>query len=482
MIELINPAQILLKGYTFEDLKKKYTYTNKSVHHQIQRLKNNPYFVNKFGEEAWREELARLREKLNPCLLEETDAGILTYSGFIKDFPDEFKAHYSYPDAKGLVWYSDPPFKAYKYQLEAVERLLKARHGAISLPTGTGKSFCILLLVKELGLKTVIMAPSVSIASQLNEVFVKYLGQKYVGFIGNGKRKTDKLITIGLAQSLTKIHPGTKEWDDLSKAQVYICDESHLVAAETFKEVCLGICKNAPYRFFVSATQMRGDGSDLLLNGITGPIVMNISFKDAVDNGYISKPNFIIVKSESNTDFESNNVLRMLEKHLYSNSIVHKQAAELANQSVELLDQSVLIMIDHVKQFPYLMRFLKHDVRFAHGGITAQNKKYIDARYHKSDPHDLVKKFNNGDFKILVSTSCLSVGSDFKSVNSIINLQGGRSEVKFTQLIGRGTRITDSKKNFNFIDFDISNNSLLHFHTLERIKIYKSLYNNVKYI
>jgi hypothetical protein len=67
--------------------------------------------------------------------------------------------------------------------------------------------------------------------------------------------------------------PGTPAWEKLSKAQVFIADESHMTPAKTLQEVCFGLLKHAPYRFFFSATQMRGDGLGLLLEGIVGKIV-----------------------------------------------------------------------------------------------------------------------------------------------------------------------------------------------------------------
>ncbi len=65
----------------------------------------------------------------------------------------------------------------------------------------------------------------------------------------------------------------------------------------------------------------------------------------------------------------------------------------------------------------------------------------------------------------------------------IINLQGGKSEVKFKQLAGRATRIIPGiKEEFYFTDFMIDNIPVLKNHTFSRIKIYNDIYPNVRFL
>lgn len=488
MIVVETPTKLRLVGYEdkIKELKSFLTFTDTSVLYEIKRFKNNRWLLNKIGEEAWTEQLNELKDRQKICLLEEDDKGLYTYTGLANDiaamFNDYIVPGLSYPSHKLIPWHNEPTIELRPYQEEAIKNLLHAKHGGVSLPTGSGKSACILQIVKELGLKTVVMAPSVSIANQLYDLFVHHFGTKYVGYFGDGKKKTDKRITIGIAQSLTRIEEGSKAWTDLNKADIFIADESHLTPAETLKKVCMGLLGDCSYRFFFSATQMRNDGADLLLKAIIGPIVLNISSKYMVENGYLAKPNFIIMKSKSQSSYNSSDVLRMLSAHLYNNAYLHQQAANLANMVVKELGHQVLIMIDHVEQHKYLLPHLKYLSEFAHGGVSKANKDKVDVRFHKSDPSKLVEMFNDGKIPILIGTSCISTGTDIKPVDTIINLQGGKSEVKFLQLLGRGTRLTPKKKEFNFVDFNIENVPILENHTTSRIKIYKSFYDSIRYV
>lgn len=488
MLVIKSPTKLELLGYEgkLKELRSCLTFTDTTILYAIERLKKQVWLLSKNEEEYYRQ-LDELKKSQKVCLLEEDGDRLYTCSGMAEllatTFNDKIVSEVVYPKPQLTPWYNPPKFQLRPYQKEAVKILLEARHGGVSLPTGSGKSACILHLVKELGLKTIITAPSVSIAKQLIKLFEHHLGSKYVGLFGNGKKKLGKLVTIGIAQSLTKIEPGTEEWEDLSKVQVICCDESHTTPTETLKKVCLGLAKEAQYRFFFSATQIRNDGGDLLLKAIIGPIVLALSTEDMVNSGYLAKPKFLIVPAKSTSAYNSSDALRMINKHIYSNAELHHKFAELANQAVSVLGHQVLIAIDHVEQFKYLLPHLKHQVEFAHGPLNKNNEKFLDKKYHDSDPTKLVESFNRGEIPILVATSCVGMGTDILPVKSIFNLMAGKSEVKFKQLVGRGMRKVDGKSSFNFVDYDIKNVPMIHYQTVARVKMYKSsIYDNVQFL
>lgn len=490
MIRQTEPSFIELEGFdgVYDDLKKFLTYKDKSIKHEIDRFKHSYWYVNKFGREAFEEKLQELKDSENQCLLIEEKGVLKTYAGLLTQIQQRYPELCEKieliepPKPKGNIPWDKKPFELRDYQEIALKKLLAKNHAAVSIVTGGGKSLIILCLCKALGLKTVVMAPSVSIAEQLYDLFIEHFGSRYVGMYGDGKKKTNKLFTIGIAQSLTKVKEGSKEMADFAKADVFIVDESHLVAADTLERVCLEVVPNAAYRYFFSATQMRNDGADMLLDGIIGDVVHEVSAEELIAKGVLAKPNFLVFSAYSTSNFTSQDTLKMLSNHLYNNADLHKKVAEMANKSVELFGHKVLIMIDQVTQFRYLYPYLKFKTGFAHGGVTKETKETVPPQFHKSDPNELVREFNYGDIQILVGTSCVGTGTDFKTVNTIYNLQGGKSEVKFKQLVGRGTRVTPTKTEFFFCDFDIANIPNLHFHAIERSRIYKDVYDNVKWI
>lgn len=493
MLVLESPTKLRLVGYEDRagDVEKALTYVNKAKLFELSRMKKNRWYVDKYGEEAWREEIDRLKKESRVSLLKEDRGGYWTYPGLAghiaNRFGDVITNNVHYP-VHGLIPWDRVPEGSDRYYQEIMhDRLIEAKHGAVEVGTGLGKSRVIRNVVKTLGLKTVVLAPSLSIGEQLYDDFVQHFGLKRVGFYGDGTKKADKLVTVGLYQSLSRIQEGSKDWNELRKTQVFVVDESHLTPAATLKQVCEGLCGNAPYRFFFSGTQMRNDGADLLLEGIIGPVVFEMTVKQGVDEGFLSKPNFLIRDMASPSGFFSNDPEAMLDKHFYHNMAMYADAAEFANRVVRGLGHQVLILLKEVNQFPRLYPYLKFEPGFAYGTLDAKNKKLLPEKYHKSDVKSLVKSLNAGDLPILVGTSCISIGTDIRTPKTVINLQGGISEPVIRQAVGRGTRrIAGVKESFNYLDYlvrvgnDPDITAITERHAHERIRIYKDVYDNVR--
>lgn len=495
MLVLETPTRLRIEGYDDREneLRKLLTYVNKAKVFEVARFKKNRWYVEKHGEEKWREELDRLKSEVNVSLLKHDRHGYWTYPGLgsliAEHFGDTIRTDVVYPEPGSFPWDRVPANKDRYYQTLMHDRLIEAKHGAVEVGTGLGKSQVIRNVVKTLGLKTVVLAPSLSIAEQLYDDFVYHFGLKRVGFYGDGTKKADKLITVGLYQSLARIQEGSRDWNELRKTQVFVVDESHLTPAATLKQVCEGLCGNAPYRFFFSGTQMRNDGADLLLQGIIGPVVYEMTVKQGVDEGFLSKPNFLMRSMVSPSGYVSNDPDSMLDKHFYENMDVYKDAAMWANKSVSALGHQVLILIKEVNQFPRLYPYLSFEPGFAYGTLDAKNKKVVPPKFHKTDVKKLVTSLNAGDLPILVGTSCISIGTDIRTPKTIINLQGGVSEPVIRQAVGRGTRfIPGVKSEFNYVDYmvrvgsDPDFQAITERHAWERYRIYKDVYDNVRII
>lgn len=483
MLTITEPTKCRLSGYD-ASVAKHLEYQDKAIDFEIKLHKKNRWFVAKYGQEAFDERLAELKTKRINSLLFTDEQGYWTYSGlstYLQDkFQDQLSINIEYPEPKTIPWSHVPVDKLRPYQVEAIEKLLAIRHGAVELATGLGKTYIIMMLLKELGLQAVIMPPSVPIAEQIHDQLVYHFGSKYVGAYFDGKKQYNRLFTIGIPQSLSKLSPQDPAWQQLSKAQVFITDESHLVAANTLAKVSLELMKSVPYRFFFSGTQMRNDGKDLLLSAITGPIVQRMTVQEGVEAGYLARPVFRMIKCRTPDTRESQDANLNTRRHLYYNPMVNQIAGDLANKCVDLMKRKVLILVEEMEQLTHLLPHLHYKTYFAHGGVTKANRDKVPAAYHESDPMDLVKRFDAGEFPILVGTSCISIGTDIKSVGAIIYLQGGTSEIQIRQAIGRGTRLQGDKRDCFFFDVDVENSYTAHRHAAIRKEIYQDVYPDFK--
>jgi superfamily II DNA or RNA helicase len=483
---LRTPTILSVEGHTPAELKRLLTYRDLSVDFELRRLKKSYWAREKLGAEEFERQVAELSDQKVKCLLFEDDKGLWTYSGFAgllsSHLGEQVGRQFDLPPSRTLEWATRPLRLPRPYQIQGNGALVQSVHGAVEIGTGLGKSFMALLLTKYHGQQAVIMAPSTNIAEQLHEDFCQAFGRSKVGFYGDGKKEM-KLITVAISASLTRVEPGTKAYEFFSTAKVFIVDESHLVAAKTLQKICFGLMALAPYRYFFSGTQMRGDGADLLLKGITGDVKFEMSVKDGVDQGWLARPFFKMVKCKSDKRYYNEDANKMTRAHLYYNDEVNAIASDLANKSVQHLNQQVLVLVEELEQYQKLKPLLKFPSKFAHGPISKENLKYVPEADQRCDVKALVKGFNAREFPILVGTSCVSTGTDIQSVEHVIYLQGGKSEVGVRQAIGRGTRKIEGqgKTCFNFTDFMVEctafdRETCIEKHARERARVYETVY------
>lgn len=489
---LQSPTRLSLCGYeSFRgDISNELKYIDKKVDWALKKFKaGKGWYVRKFGQPAYDLKLAELNADRQKSMLFEDEAGLWTYSGISHTMAEkldtEVKRNYSLPEPVLIPWANEPKKQARYYQQGAFEALLAASPNGpagVEMGTGLGKTFILQMLLKKLGLKSIVMAPSKNIAEQIFEECTHHFGKAKVGYFGDGSKESKKLITIGIAASLTRITPGGPAWNDLSKAQVFIADESHMCPASTLASVCFGLAANAPYRFFFSGTQIRNDGLDMVLDGITGPIVYKMTVREGVDQGFLSQPKFRMCWTRSQVHENSSDPNDLTRAHIYYNDELNLKVADLVNKAVSVMGRPTLILVEEMEQFAKLLPHFRFEARFAHGGVTKENKDKLPEAYHKSDPKALVEAFNAGEFPILVGTSCIATGTDIQATQAMFYLRGGKSETEVKQGVGRCTRLFPGKEDCIVFDFGIENVDVLRNHATARKEIYSDIFPDYKAI
>jgi superfamily II DNA or RNA helicase len=488
-MRFLSPSTILLPEDS-DKLKRFLSFKDRGIAYQIKKLKEK-FFWQKNDPIGFQSRLDALKAEETKCLLfYDNEGNPYTYAGLWQDINNAF--HWSLvpndnlPETSRMIpWSHEPEFKPRYYQTEAVEALFSnAKNGpvAIELPTGAGKSRVITDICKKNPVPTLIITPSKNITNSLYREMVHLFGKKFVGKYGDGKKELGKLFTVATGQALTRIEKDTDVWLEFSKTKQMIWDESHSTPAETFNKVCIGVLKNVPYRFFVSATQIRSDGSELLLRGITGPVVYRKDFKQLVDEGFLARPHFKIFNVPAHGISQSRDIDKETRDQLYLNPNVLKLAADFAYKSVTLANRQTVILIEEFSQFMALKNYITIPFEFAHGG--ASNRENADGvklrdilpeEYWESDVEAIVDRFNKGETKLLIGTSAISTGIDLKPTGCLIYLQGGLSEIKVKQAVGRGTRVTDTKNDVFIVDFKVNGSTTMERHSNARIDIYKEL-------
>ncbi len=472
-MRIVQDTAAFIKFYDLTDeefnfLNEKLQYKDLSNQYKYLTAKNRSYQWQN-DSATWHQYVNDLKNSIIQCLLKQKKDYVYTYSGLKEIIFENLKFfHYEYtyenkikyPEFENLPYdIHYKPLKLYKYQEEAIDALLQNPHSCIELPTGSGKQFVIENLVKRTGLPSLIVVPSKSIAYQFYHGFIEAFGKKYVGLFGDGKKEYKKHIVIGISDSISLIEDDTEAYDVLSKKSCLIFDESHLVGAPTVASIAAGIGANIPYRWSVSATQLRIDGKDLLLSGIIGKIVYLKSFRELVEIGALADLHFHIYNVNSPINYHSSNPSNIMRRHHLFNETILNLAAKIANLKYQQ-NESTLILIDEIKQMDILKNYLTVPYEFAHAD---------------SDIDSMVNNFNNKKTLLLIGTKAINTGTNTKPVQNLILLISGKSTIKYKQGLGRGTRIYPGKTHCNVIDFNVYNIDICGKHFKERLGLYQEL-------
>jgi len=494
-ITITSPTKCFIENPSKDDLaliKDKLTYTDTSAVFNLKNLNKNKW-LKENKPYTFENRKKELEAKVKNCMLNFDQKsgrywfhpGSISYLGLEADISNEIE----YPEASKIAWRKPLPFTLYPYQGESVERLIEAKHGCVELATGTGKSAIIMTLARELGLKTAIITPSKSIFLEMLHNFEHYFGKSVVGAYGSGKKRIGKKLTVCVSKSLTLLKKGTPEYEFFSNMDVIISDESHLNAAETLETVFHDVMKDVPYRFFLSGTQVRGDGKDKLLQSIIGKKVNSLNTREAVEGGYICPVKFFIFNTRSNDIKDYKDPLKIKRKKFLYNENIADISAKISNSAWKCGQESTLILVEELEQIKMLVDRLQVPFEYVHSASKANASKYgLETR--KVD--QAVEAFNLGHVKVLIGTSCIATGTNIYPTHNTINWVGGASEVRTKQgAVGRSVRVLKKSKYKEYhkpkafskiYDFNVENDEVMKVHLKKRISMYKETTNQIKFL
>ncbi len=492
-ITIKEPTKAYLFDFTMVELnklQKQFTFTRTSILFQLGKHKKNRWWRRK-DQDGWDARLEELRSQLKGCVVQGDGGSQFIRPGsipYIEDIQFTVEDTIKYPEFKPLPWTSDLEFVPYTYQLQAVENLIRVKHGNVALPTGTGKSLILLLLAKQMGLKIVIVTPSKSIFNELLIEFQKRLGKKYVGGYGDGKKDIKKKITIAIGKSLTMLKDGSEAKAFFEEKEVMAVDESHTFGADQLENVCHGVLANIPYRFFVSATQKRGDGTEIILQSIIGKTVLEMSLEEAIQKGFLCPLEFTVLKVFSPSNLKKTDPIECKRVHFLYNTEIAKLSAKIANASWQLKQESTLILVEELRQIKMVVDLLKVPYGYVH---SSSKKDAAEWGLDKVKLQEQVDKFNNGEIRVLIGTKAIATGTNIYPTHNTINFMGGGSEIRTKQgPMGRSTRkleiskfkdLHKPKPFTRIFDFDVSSQPILEKQLEKRIGYYGESGGKISY-
>jgi len=455
-------------------------------------------FITKNGEIAvglWREIYSFSDYSGYECEIEGVE-------GFVNNSLDRDK-YLTYVEnlLDGIIDERGYPIVPRDYQVEGAFRAIKYKFCTQELATSAGKTLIFYIynsflrdggkITKEK--KSLIIVPNISLVGQTAEKFVMYAkpGKEWSVCTIGGKDKftqerfDDAEIVISTYQSLVNLDPNL--FKQFSVVQV---DEVHKSKGNTIRDILLG-ATNWEYRLGLSGTvKLDEQFSDFFrVQENVGPLVMVLSAKHLIDNGYSPNIKIKIIGlkyDESDPQIQKYWHLKETGKSMYNNPKDFGRDMLAIEKGIIFESKERLDFIsDLAKKFGKNSLILFSDVKNGYGKMIQTkllewnpNTFYIDGEVDSKDRDKFKDVLESQDDVILVASfGTFATGIDSKNLHHIILAESIKAEVTLRQAIGRGMRKLAEKT--KVLVWDLVDQ--LDGYSIKHSKVRKEIYREQKF-
>jgi len=338
-----------------------------------------------------------------------------------------------------------------KYQIEC----LNALHtyfdhnnvGLVSLPTGAGKTIIFNSFILSNDYKALVIAHRDELLQQAIEKYILIGGKvEDTGIIANGIWNENKYTVASiqtLARNIDKI--------DGSNYDIVIVDEAHHTMAPSYVKVITRILERNPRIKIlgVTATPFRSDNQSL--KSFYKDLIYKIDYDELMVLGYLVPVKGYLVELPVHMDGQ----LKLATNEDGEKDFTDKSITEIFNKD----DLNTLIVkrwidLARGKKTIFYLSSLEHaqalKEKFTEYGIKAE---YIDGQIPLEKRREILRKFKNGEIKVITNMNVLTEGFDDPDVECISLVRPTKSLNLYTQIVGRGLRPSLDKTHCLVLDY-----------------------------
>lgn len=354
----------------------------------------------------------------------------------------------------------------YESQLKAYNEILEQDNCILHASTAFGKTIVALNVIAARKVSTLIIVNSIELLEQWKakiEMFLD-LGDKKVGKLGAGRKRTSKFIDVATIQTLNKASNLEEILD--SYGQVVI-DECHHLAAFTFEKV-LKQCR-ARYILGLTATIKRKDGLESIVEFQCGKLVHGNINRNFTNNklAYVLIPRRVTLKTEYSKDgnLKISDFYNFIEKDYNRNNFIFNDVMDALREG-----RNPIVLTERLEHLEYLEKiFTKafERVIVLRGGMgKKQRQKAID---------NLMNIKDGENFLIISTGKYIGEGFDDVRLDTLFLTMPISWEGTLKQYAGRLHRMNNNKEVVKIYDYIDENVPQLMRMYKKRQKGYKSM-------
>lgn len=343
-------------------------------------------------------------------------------------------------------------------QNRLVESALKYKRGIISAIMGTGKTAIAIDIINKLNCNTLFLVPRLDLLKQTVGELKKF-GINSIAALGEGNKTfTNEKVVVSTIQTFVKL--------DIDQYMDYfglvILDECHIAVRNlsTIEQILTRII--APYRIALTATPPDTLEQEIILHGLFGPVLDEVSMEEATELGILAPVKLRLIPVPRCKDIIN------LTKYsdIYETGIVNYNLRNkiICNEAVNLVEEekTLIIFINHIQHGENIYKLLSNtdcSVYFVKGDVSGDERERIK------------KKIQNKEIDICIASSVWTEGVNIPSLGGIIIAGSGKSAIRLVQSIGRGMRAHVGKDECILIDL-IDKGKYISEHFCERLTIF----------
>lgn len=375
------------------------------------------------------------------------------------------------------------PYDLREYQYNAIIEGLRRKQAVLLSPTGSGKSFIIYCLMRQILAQTdgkvLVIVPTTSLVEQMYSDFKEY-GQDVeneVHRIYSGKDKTtNKRVIVSTWQSIYKF---PKKW--FEQFDAVFGDECHGFKSKSLSSI-MNKATEAKWRLGFTGTLDGTQTHKLVLEGLFGPVYQVTMTKTLQDEGHLAPLDIKVL-----TLRYSDETRQTINGYTYQNEVdflvSHQKRNKFITNLALSLEGNTLVLFRYVDRHGkpiYDMINTKAEegrkIFFIHGDVDTSDREAT---------RKIVEKQKNAI--IVASLGTFSTGINIRNLHNIIFASPSKSQIKVLQSIGRGLRVSEDGRVTQLFDIadDLSWKKKFNFtlrHSAERIKMYNEQQFNYKII